>query len=172
LGWPRGCGDPELTSGQQTEGPVLCQGKNQRRNQRGRGWKRQRQRHMGRAQVKTDVFENCVNEMIVSCRAERVVGVVGGLYSAWNRCRTMLGIQNSRIDGESNRLIREVMETTRISSVNENTVGVANIVEKLVRIIAVNGDNSNMDWIGGWRRLVENGQQRHKGKAKNGLPKK
>ena len=134
----------------------MCQGKNQRRNQRGRGWKRQR--HMGRAQVKTDVFENCVNEMIVSCRAEKVVGVVGGLYSAWNRwCRTMLGIQNSHVDGESNRLIREVMETMRIS-VNENTVGAANIVEKLVRIITVNGDNSNTDWIGGWRRLVENGQ--------------
>ena len=46
----------------------------------------------------------------------------------------MLGIQNSRIDGESNRLIREVMETTRIS-VNENTIGAANRVEKLVRII-------------------------------------
>ena len=75
----------------------------------------------------------------------------------------MLGIQNSHtIDGESNRLIREVMETTRIG-VNENTVGAANSVEKLVRIIAVNGDNSNTDWIGRSGGLkIDNGATRKK----------
>ena len=99
-----------------------------------------------RAQVETDVFENGVDEMIVSI-TESVVGLVGSMHSAWDRCRKMLGIQDSHIDSESNRVIREVMETTRIG-VNENTVGAANSVEKLVRIIAVNGDNSNTDWIG------------------------
>ena len=99
-----------------------------------------------RAQVETDVFENGVDEMIVSS-TESVVGVVGSMHSAWDRCRTMLGIQDCHIDSESNRVIREVMETTRIG-VNENTVRAANSVEKLVRIIAVNGDNSNTDWIG------------------------
>ena len=82
-----------------------------------------------RAQVETDVFENGVDEMIVSI-TETVVGVVGSMHSAWDRCRTMLGIQDSHIDSESNRVIREVMETTRIGF-NENTVGAANSVEKL-----------------------------------------
>jgi len=44
-----------------------------------------------RAQVETDVFENGVDEMIVSI-TETVVGVVGSMHSAWDRWRTMLGI--------------------------------------------------------------------------------
>ena len=83
----------------------------------------------------------------------------------------MLGIQNSHtIDGESNRLIREVMETTRIS-VNENTIGAANRVEKLVRIIAVNGDNSNTDWIGGggWLKMDNSATREKRKRTSKGI---